>query len=150
MGIRYYAYPVSPREIAAARENPCRFHGDDPLMDAWGPAEERPPMLYLDKCWPCLQRLFDLDGPTQRPAAELVRGDVTHVPTGWIPYERVLGPAQVAAIADDLDAFLRGRTPTANCRFPDGGDCATRWVTDARDFTRELEQAGYGLVYMIG
>src|SRR5690606_17833466 len=101
MGIRYYAYPVSPREMAAARENPCRFHGDDPLMDAWGPAEERPPMLYLDKCWRCLQRLFDLDGPAQRPAAELVRGDVTHVPTGWIPYERALHPSQVAEIAAD-------------------------------------------------
>jgi hypothetical protein len=150
MGIRYYAYPVSPREITEARENPCRFHGDDPLMDAWGPAEERPPMLYLDKCSPCLQRLFDLDGPSHRPAAELVRGSVTHVSTGWIPYERVLAPSQVAEIAADLDAFLRGWMPAHTCRFPDGGDCASRWVPDARDFTRELEQAGYGLVYMIG
>jgi hypothetical protein len=107
-------------------------------------------MLYLDKCSPCLQRLFDLDGPSHRPAAELVRGSVTHVSTGWIPYERVLAPSQVAEIAADLDAFLRGWMPAHTCRFPDGGDCASRWVPDARDFTRELEQAGYGLVYMIG
>ena len=64
----------------------------------------------------------------------------------WSRYFALGGTAD----PDDLDAFLRGRTPAPNCRFPDGGDCATRWVTDARDFTRELEQAGYGLVYMIG
>lgn len=151
MGIRYYAYPVSPREIEAARENPCAFHGDDPLMDAWGPVEERPPMLYLDKCWTCLQRLFDVDSDHPRPAAELVRGDVTMTELGWIPYERVLDPDEVAAIADDVERFVSDGDliEPVPCRFA-SCDALRAYLEDAKDFLSDLRAAHYGLVYLIG
>lgn len=38
MGVRCYAYPVPPDRITDATEDPCRFHGAAPLMDAWGTA----------------------------------------------------------------------------------------------------------------
>ncbi|HEU4807139.1 MAG TPA: hypothetical protein VFT01_02670, partial [Homoserinimonas sp.] len=75
MGIRYYAYPITEDQYPLAVENPCRFHGSDPLMDAWGPADKKPDMLYLDKCWQQLQTLLGPgSGISDRPAFQPVEG----------------------------------------------------------------------------
>jgi hypothetical protein len=67
MGIRYYAYPVRTSDVELARANPHDFLATDLLADAWGPAELKPRMLYLDKCWGQLQELL---GPRpDRPSA---------------------------------------------------------------------------------
>src|SRR5690554_5210812 len=73
MGIRYFAYPVSPRQIAQSRECPrgC-FDGDDAWH--WEPGAE--PTLDLDKCYPELQRALGGDQP--RASYALVEGAVTH------------------------------------------------------------------------
>jgi hypothetical protein len=49
MGIRYYAYPIDADLIELAKSTPRSFLSDDPLVDAWGPVDKRPPTLYLDK-----------------------------------------------------------------------------------------------------
>ena len=151
MGIRYYAYPVSSQEIDEARRRPCPFHGADPMADAWGPVDERPVMLYLDKCWPFLQRAFRLDEPEQRPAAELVRGRVTFTDDGWDPYERVLDPEEVAAIAADLATLGDGDiAQLVNEVAPEHRDYLRFHLEQARSFTAEMSEAGHGLVYLIG
>lgn len=151
MGIRYHAYPVAPHDIGDAKRNPDRYLGGDPLMDAWGGTEPRPRMLYLDKCWGCLQGKFGIGTPDERPAAELVRGKVTFVDLGWIGFRRVLDPNEVAAIADDLDVVLADADPSLiDCRFDGPTDYVRRYLTDARDFTRSLAARGEGLVYLIG
>ena len=72
-------------------------------MDAWGPADEQPEMLYLDKCWDELQSLFHQEpGSPVRPAHRLVAGQVTMVGWEWEPHIAVLDASEVAAAAADL------------------------------------------------
>jgi hypothetical protein len=158
MGIRYYAYPITAEQYALAVENPCLFHGSDPLMDAWGPVDEQPEMLYLDKCWRELQVLLGPEsGVAHRPALQLVDGQVTDVEMGWIPYERALSPAQVQAVAADLatvgEPDIRRLLPALN-RWNDAADQEFSYVAEylaaAQEFTAALTKDGRGLVYMIG
>ena len=158
MGIRYYAYPITAEQYPLAVQNPCRFHGSDPLMDAWGPADEQPEMLYLDKCWRELQALLGpQSGVADRPALRLVEGHVTDVGMGWIPYERALSPAQVQAVAADLatigESDIR-RLLSAPSRREDSPDQEFEYVAQylaaAQEFTAGLARNGRGLVYMIG
>ena len=162
MGIRYYAYPVPPELGAMAAESPLDFVGLDPLMDAWGPAEERPRMLYLDKCWGYLQTLFAPSGDCIQPAYELVRGEVTHTATGWIPFVRYLTNEDVRVIADDLadadasDCFVMDRLAAMrragylHRKFEEELDYVQHYLRDAANFTAEIANDGSGLVYMIG
>lgn len=93
MGIRYYAYPLDPDLVGWAQADPRSFLSHDPLADAWElDGTPRPEMLYLDKCWSSLQRLTCPVPGMSRPAHALVRGAVTHTPTGWIPWCGVLAP----------------------------------------------------------
>lgn len=164
MGIRYYAYPVPPAMIAEALDDPCRFHGDDPLMDAWGPEDTRPVMLYLDKCWREMQAAFNVWADSPRPAAELVRGAVTFVDEGaYHAFERTLTPEEVAAIADDLDDFVVDHDLEGERDEDEDEEVAAdgsrevsqeayfrHYVLAARDFCRDMATAGYGLAYLIG
>ena len=157
MGIRYYAYPITAEQYPQAVENPWRFRGSDPLMDAWGPVDEQPEMLYLDKCWRELQVLLGPEsGVTGRPALQLVEGQVTHVGVGWIPYERALSPAQVQAVAADLatvgesdirrlsSAFVHRDDPEQEF------DYVAEYLAAAQEFTAVLAKDRRGLVYLIG
>lgn len=158
MGIRYYAYPIAAEDYLAARENPCRFHGADPLADAWGLHDQQPEMLYLDKCWRELQILLGSPvGDSPRPAAQLVQGQVTDTDMGWIPHEQALSPEEVGAIAADLatvgESDIRKALPRFN-RPDDSEDqefeYVAQYLAEAKKFTAHLASQGYGLVYLIG
>ncbi|MCU1439043.1 MAG: hypothetical protein JWP85_40 [Rhodoglobus sp.] len=157
MGIRYYAYPVRESDLELARENPRDFLADDPLADAWGPADLKPRMLYLDKCWRELQELFGRDG---LPALLLVGGQVTHTAYGWIPHIQVLSPDQVRLVARHLCTFgeadvfaarlrSRGGDGTVN-DDPDELNYVVHYLDAARDFSTSLASEGLGLIYTIG
>lgn len=157
MGIRYYAYPIPAEDYLRAVADPCLFHGIDPLMDAWGPDSSRPEMLYLDKCWQELQALL---GPWSvqpaRAAYQLVEGQVTHVETGWIPYERALSPDQVKDVASDLATVNDADVVRLLAGYPvrNQPDTEHRYVAQylaaAQNFTARLAGDGRGLVYLIG
>lgn len=162
MGIRYYAYPV-PSELGdTAAKSPRDFVGLDPLMDAWGPADERPRMLYLDKCWGYLQQLFAPSELRTQPAYELVRGEVTHTDEGWIPFLRYLTNEDVRVIAEDLadaagsECFVMDglsairRAGNSHREFEQDLDYVQDYLSDAVLFTAEVAKDGDGLVYMIG
>lgn len=109
MGIRYYAYPVDAVHGELARIAPRTFMSDDPLADAWGPSEDKPPMLYLDTCWGYLQELFGgADDHAARPAFNLVAGRVSMHSDGWESVVHALDPGQVAAVANDIATLLAG------------------------------------------
>lgn len=158
MGIRYYAYPINAEDYPRACENPCPFHGSDPLADAWGPRENQPEMLYLDKCWRELQLLLGSPaGQASRPAARLVEGQVTHTDMGWIPYEQALSPAQVRSIAEDLatvgQSDIRRELPTfirPQISEDDEFENVAQYLAEATKFTARLASEGRGLVYLIG
>jgi hypothetical protein len=160
MGIRYYAYPVDAELLEIAKTSPRSFLGDDPLMDAWGPIDEKPHMLYLDKCWRDLQMLFSGDGTSPaRSASALVKGQVTHTNGGWIAYEAVLDPAQVSEIALDLatisptevrSVLTAQRTLGLNDDFEKEIEYVTHYLRGALAFTKGLSELGNGLVYTIG
>lgn len=148
MGIRYFAYPVSPRQIAQSHECPrgC-FDGAD-AWDRWGPGDE--PTLDLDKCYPELQWL--LGGEEPRPSYALVEGAVRYTGYGWESFRRTLAVDETRAIADDLvELFTTSNAlDLPECRFGDGHDCAARNLVKARDFARRVADAGFGIHYRIG
>ena len=157
MGIRYYAYPITADQYPLAQEDPCAFHGVDPVMDAWAPENEKPEMLYLDKCWRELQTMLgSSSGRPGRPAHQLVDGHVTQTETGWIPHEVALSPAQVAEIAADLktvnEADVRRALPDFGSHQPDDEkfEYVAQYLGEAQRFTAALADSGRGLVYMIG
>jgi hypothetical protein len=160
MGIRYYAYPVEPEMIDLARKDPRAFVGDDPLADAWGPLDERPPMLYLDKAWREFQLLLATpEHASPRPALSLVDGRVTHTGMGWIPHFAVLSPEQVSAVSADLatvsEPDIRTMIAGGQRVFPQDGiegeiSYVFRYLRDAQTFCAELSEKGLGLAYMIG
>ena len=161
MGIRYYAYPVAPQNIDEASKNPEQFLSSDPLVDAWGlepvgPNEyamhvnPRPRMLYLDKCWSLMQRLTHQTAHP-RPAYALVAGDVLPDGFGWHPYVAALTPAEVADIANDLEAIADDELASfCETLEEDDADYLKYHFEQAKAFTRELAQSGEGLVYTIG
>ncbi|GGF27078.1 DUF1877 family protein [Subtercola lobariae] len=160
MGIRYYAYPINAADYERARQNPCLFHGDDPLFDAWGKEEDRPDMLYLDKCWQEFQYLFGVsESRPARPAFMLVQGEVEFTSTGWIAFERALSPAQVREVAADLATItsetLRAEisdlmTLRPNETSEQEFDYVSPLLADAKSFVSRLAEQGKGLVYLIG
>lgn len=147
MGIRYYAYPVPPELVEQAHDDPRLFLSHDPLMDAWGPEDERPVMLYLDKVWGPLQQLL-----ARRRALDLVAGHVRWIGYEYEPYVAVLDPDEVAAIADDLvlvddvDDDIAARLGPLDW----SAETINRYLAEARAFTRSLADRGCGLVYAIG
>ncbi len=148
MGIRYFAYPVSPRQIAQSHACPrgC-FDGDD-AWEHWGPGDE--PTLNLDKCYPELQWILGGDEP--RASFALVEGAVTHTGFGWQSFRRTLNVNETRTVADDLDSLLA--VPNAisvpKCRFGSPHDCASENLVRARDFARRVADAGFGIHYCIG
>lgn len=158
MGIRYYAYPLPAEFVERARTDPHLFLSADPLADAWGPAEDRPTMLYLDKCWSLLQRLTQpAFGTPPRPAYRLFEGDVTFVHDGlaWMPWTRALSPDEVAEVARDLclldtnDIRALFQRPDFHAREDDFGYLA-HYLAEAQSFVTRMTQSGSGLVYLIG
>ena len=161
MGIRYYAYPVRASDVELARANPRDFLADDPLADAWGPVELKPRMLYLDKCWGQLQELLRPgSGRPESVAYQLVEGEVTHTSEGWIPFTRVLDPAQVREIAEELSQIGEADVLAARVRTfggdgfvnddPDELRYVMQYLNDAKSFVDALAKDNLGLVYMIG
>lgn len=169
MGIRYYAYPVPSEQTEAALASPREFMSADPLADAWGlvpsgdgvsermGAKPVPEMLYLDKCWPLLQRLTGPQGGRDSISYLLFEGQVTWTPRGHIPWTKALSPEDVARIADDLAEFDEADVD----RLIDGSDFDPRVRRDDRDyllfhlrkaqeFTAMLRRTERGLVYEIG
>ena len=148
MGIRYFAHPVSPRQIEQSRECPrvC-LEGED-SWEHWAPNEE--PTLDLDKCYPELQRL--LGGEVPRPAYALVEGDVTHMGYAWRPFRRTLDVDEVRKIADGLDDLLAAvdASDLPGCRFGSPRKCVAHNLPRARDFARRVAEAGFGIHYLIG
>ena len=157
MGIRYYAYPVAAEDIERARLDPWLYLSDDPLSDAWGPAELRPRMLYLDKCWRALQHLL---GPREdrpaRPSFALVEGQVTFAGNGgWYSWLRVIDPEQLTEIARDIvlvdEDDVRELFPAQPGEMQrDTVDYVAPYLADAQRFVTELAREGKGLVYTIG
>lgn len=160
MGIRYYAYPVDARQVEFARQDPRAFLGRDPLMDAWGPIEQKPDMLYLDKCWGYLQGLFSSPaGEQNRAALALVAGEVEMSGLGWYSFVAARGPEEVAAIAGDIS--LLGEQHVREFfederRLQFGGsreneiEYVMHFLADAQEFVARLASEGRGLVYQIG
>lgn len=148
MGIRYFAYAVSPRQIAQSRECPrgCFEHGDS--WEHWDPGDE--PTLDLDKCYPEMQSLLGGDRP--RPAYALVEGAVTFTGYGWRPHERMLDIDETRRVADDLDDLLEHVVVAdlPGCRFGDFRTCVGTNLPKARDFARRVADAGFGIHYSIG
>ena len=160
MGIRYYAYPLLADEVERARNDPRAYLSDDPLADAWGMVDRRPKLLYLDKCWSPLQRVFHPDPDRHpRPSFTLVEGNVTHTGYGWIPYIKVLSPDVVSDIARDIvltDAndvrtalgldMPELQPPSLIAEF----DYVMEYLAAAREFVADLDAEGCGLIYLIG
>ncbi|PRB07048.1 hypothetical protein [Microbacterium sp. MYb64] len=148
MGIRYFAFAVSTRQIAQSRECPrgC-FDGAD-AWDHWEPGED--PTLDLDKCYPELQLL--LGGPPARASFALVEGAVTHHRYGWLPYTKTLDNDAARAIADDLGELLADPASfvEVGCRFEGGRDCVPGNLVRAREFAQRVADAGFGIRYQIG
>jgi len=154
MGIRYYAYPLRPHDVAAARHDPYLFLSDDPLMDAWGADADRPRMLYLDKAWRELQHVFTVQDGYLRPriSLELVKGNVTPVGPygGHVGFVHVLPPEVVDEVARDIvlfepvdDASIKESFPYSDAAY------VNQYLRLAQTFMTELASDGMGLVYTI-
>ena len=125
-----------------------------------GPADERPEMLYLDKCWYELQSLFHPEpGAPVRPAHRLVAGQVTMIGWEWEPHIAVLDANELAAAAldlatvtdDDVAAWLRaGDAKHRRDGFDGAFSYVTHFLHQAQEFTSRLAERGSGLVYLIG
>jgi hypothetical protein len=157
MGIHYYAYPLPAEFVERARTDPRLFLSADPLADAWRPAEDRPTMLYLDKCWHYLQALTRPDhGAAPRPAYRLFEGEVSYVEDGaYRPWVRVLDAEEVAEIARDLalldeDDVRTWTAATSLSRGREDFDYIKHYLAAAKDFITRLVPAGWGLLYLIG
>jgi hypothetical protein len=148
MGIRYLAHPVSARQIEQSNACPRGCFEAEDAWENWFPDHE--PTLSLEKCYPEMQRLLGELMP--RLSYALVEGDVTHVGYGWRSFRRILDLDQTRAIADDLDALLAepSRLLSVPCRFGDRDDCTTPSLVRAREFARQVADAGYGIHYLIG
>lgn len=160
MGINYFARPIPASLVDIAKINPGAFLGDLWFWRSWPESRWRPGELFLDKVWRDLQALFGENGQDPpRPAYELVRGEARFF--GWQvqPFDRVLDPGQVAAVARDLErADLRELYQ--HCLPQHSPDWAA--IMDGRRgnveshlavaacFTAELSAKGLGLIYSIG
>ncbi|MCU1409394.1 MAG: hypothetical protein JWR04_101 [Rhodoglobus sp.] len=150
MGIRYYAYPVHAADIDNARADPWAYLSDDPLLDAWGPPEQRPRMLYLDKCWQELQQLL-----SDNPALAMVEGEVIHTQDGWISHKKVLAPEELPEIAEGLalvtedDVLALAESQTFR-ETEEQRSYIQHYLSAARTFADELRDEGLGLIYLIG
>jgi hypothetical protein len=165
MGIRYYAYPVTPEHTATAAATPELFLGQDPLSDAWGlvpigdsiyamDPKPRPEMLYLDKCWGLLQELTRTGEGECRPAHVLFAGYDRGGRNDCQPFLKALSPSEVATAASGLSTIGNGDLDVFFERDRRGhiGDrnYLEQYLNRAVEFTTDLHSRGWGLVYMIG
>lgn len=157
MGIRYIAVAVNEHDYERVTAGPCPRCGSMPEArerEDYGPSS--PETLDLDKSWSYLQHFFQSAGLDR--ALRLVEGDVIHTHDGWIPHQGVIAPAAMKDIIEDLDAA----TPAAlREHFRRDGEWRddraeqdftyTAYFLDrAREWVREVEQGGFGIVYCIG
>ncbi|MCX8453370.1 DUF1877 family protein [Paenarthrobacter ureafaciens] len=170
MGIRYYAYAFDSENTEQVLMDPLGFVSRDPLADAWGmepgatigyptfkqSTPERD-MLYLDKAWRQLQWLTgpSAEGRDARPAFRMFEGEVTMHYDGWESWIRALTPAEMVAIAEDLETIsedtMRVQGTTTSCALLDSdAEYAIPYLRRARTFVRALADEGRGMVYLIG
>ncbi|MEP9395651.1 DUF1877 family protein [Gordonia sp. VNK1] len=154
MGIRYYAYPIHAEDVGSARRDPYPFLSDDPLADAWGPKDQRPRMLYLDKAWRELQFMFAVKDDHLQPriSLELVKGNVTPIGPyhAHIGFVHVLTPDLVREIAEDIVLVepVDDDTIKKVCSYS-SADYANTYLRAAQEFMTTLSRDGLGLVYTI-
>lgn len=160
MGIKYFALPVPAQLVSIARINPRAFLSDKHFWESWSDPPDRPEGLFLDKPWRDLRDLLGLPGnEPERPAYELLRGQVTQYGYGWIPYDRVLCAEEVTDVANDLALVNLAELypPYLLTMSPDWAAImeARRYSVEsslahARAFTAKLAEQGLGLIYSIG
>ena len=114
-------------------------------------------MLYLDKAWRQLQWLTgpSAEGRDARPAFRMFEGEVTMHHDGWESWIRALTPAEMVAIAEDLETIsedtMRVQGTTTSCALSDSdAEYAIPYLRRARTFVRALADEGRGMVYLIG
>ena len=156
MGIRYLAISIDQQDFEHLSVGPCATCGEQPqLRDLDDEEDARRETLDLDKSWGYFQRVLDSD--PIRPAASLVRGDVTHSGYGWRSYRGLIAPADVPAIAEDLatvtSELLRERV-VLNPRFEDRAqedfEYVSQFVPEAQKFTKQVADEGRAILYFIG
>ncbi|WP_161632193.1 DUF1877 family protein [Nakamurella lactea] len=155
MGIRYYGFALAADDVNSARADPNRFvHAaeHESIRHGWSDA-------CLDKGWSVLQGLFGglrwtMDGPSTRPAARLVAGDVYYTPEGtYLPHYGVLTPEEMTEIAADIELVTAADVDSyfdAERRDRRGD---IRYTCDllrqAQTFCREVVSRGQGAIYAI-
>lgn len=173
MGVRYFAFALDPGVAESAASDPrsyfrsrSRFAGEPSLPD------DPELTLDLDKAWGYLQIALReptdsrptysaayADSSPQRPAYELVRGDVQHTDHGWKSFVRVLTASQVSAASRDFSEIgAGGIRDRLESRFRHDKtdrdrqliDYTTDYARHAIAFLDDASRAGYGLAYLIG
>lgn len=167
MGIRYIAIPVHPLDIAEGKACPRCYLMSDPFPHGGAcdrePSPERelpdgmPEYLDLDKCWGEIANLLALPKFKDNTARPLVEGTVRHTGGGWIPHYGVLDPAQVADATRGLEEIEDDDIREHVDHIGRHGEhteqrlsYVLQYLDAAKTFTRDLAQAGYGLIYIIG
>lgn len=168
MVIRYYAYAYEAKDLDLVMADAGMVISSDPLADAWGfephaygvitpTFEQSVPeseMLYLDKAWSMLQYATGpADGWPARPAYRMFEGRVTETGMGHLPFERVITPAEVVAIAADLaeirDDEIVDRVSQWHFFRDDDPQFALQYFRKARAFMANLAAGGRGMAYTI-
>ncbi|AIY01520.1 hypothetical protein ART_1921 [Arthrobacter sp. PAMC 25486] len=160
MGISYFARPVPAGLVNIAKIDPGAFLDDALFWRTWTEHKGRPETLSLGDAWSDLQTLLaDTRKDPPRPAYELVRGEPQY--PGWHiqPFDRVLDPEQVTAVAGDL-AQTDLKEMYQHCLPLHSPDWAAilagrrgyveSYLAAAASFTAELSARGFGLIYSIG
>lgn len=160
MGISYFARPVPAGLVDIAKINPGALLDDAWFWRTWTPSRWRPGELDLDKSWQDMQDLFGSSGQDPpRAAYELVRGQAEWVGARIRPFDRVLDPGQVAAVARDLErADLRElyqhclprHSPDWAAIMDGRRGYVESHLASAASWTTELSAKGLGLIYSIG
>ncbi len=159
MKIRYFARPLPALMVGEALVNPGALLDDGELWESWVPSGGCPTALVLDEAWRDLQMLLGESGQDPpRPSYELVRGAATYSNGVIHPYNRVLDPMQVCAIAGDL-ATADLQELYQHCLPMHSPDWATimdsrrgyveHYLAAAAGFSTSLAFEGMGMVYSI-
>ena len=156
MGIRYLAISIDQQDFEHLSVGTCATCGEQPQLRHLDYEEDaRRETLDLDKSWGYFQRVLESD--PVRPAASLVRGDVTHTGYGWRAYRGLIAPADVPGVAEDLatvtSELVRERV-LLNPRFGDRAEedfeYVSHFLPEAQEFTKRVGDAGRGILYYIG
>jgi hypothetical protein len=156
MGIRYLAVSIDLDDYVRISAGPCPSCGARPHTREPDYGEPEPDLLDLDKSWRYLQRLFD--SLNLHAAADLVKGQITETPTGWISYQGTIAPDRVSAMARELATVSVEQTRSlfqengewADHRSEEDFDYVRSHLTRAVSFAEKVAHDDRGIVYYIG